>query len=110
MSGWFVLFVLSLLVVLGASLASNLNIYRDWPFRLLYAIYGGLFFFLVIPYTLFYRWAWLQKRPRFYALIPLFPYHWDGRIAQLLLSWMSFRPDDAIGALREWESESGLHS
>ncbi len=100
------LFLLFTAMLLGSSLAVNLNLYKHWSFRVLYAIYGAIFFLLVIPYTLFYRWAWLGKRPKFYSLIPLFPYHWNNRFAQILLGWISFRPDDDILALREWEQES----
>lgn len=89
--------------VYGASLATNLNIYRNFWYRLLYTIYGFLGFFIVIPYVLLYRWWWLGKKPRFYALLPLIPYHLDNRIAQLLFSWLSFKPDDQMAALKEWE-------
>lgn len=89
--------------VFGASLATNLNIYRGAAFRILYAIYGFLFFFIVIPYVLGWRWWWNGKKPRFYSLVPLIPYHLDNRLAQFLFSWMSFKPDDAVHALEEWK-------
>lgn len=95
-------FLIVVLGVYGASLATNLNIYRNVWFRILYAIYGFLGFFVVIPYVLLYRWWWLGKKPRFYALIPLIPYHLDNRIAQLLFGWLSFKPDDQMAALKEW--------
>jgi cation transport ATPase len=98
-------FLLIVLGVYGASLATNLNIYRNVWYRILYMIYGFLGFFLVIPYSLLYRWWWLGKRPRFYALIPLIPYHLDNRWTQTLFSWLSFKPDDQIAALKEWEQE-----
>jgi hypothetical protein len=96
-------FLLGTTMLLGSSLATNLNVYKHWSFRLLYAIYGAVFSFLVIPYVLGYRWFWLGKRPKFYSLIPLFPYHWNNRLVQILLGWISFRPDEDILALREWE-------
>jgi hypothetical protein len=102
--GYLSLFLIFTAVLLGASLASNLNIYRNWSFRLLYALYGGLFFFIVIPYTIFYRWLMLGKRPKFYSLIPLMPYHWNNHFVQILLGWMSFRPDNDVYALKEWEN------
>jgi hypothetical protein len=104
--GYLGLFLIFVATLLGSSLATNLNVYKHWTFRVLYAVYGALFFFVVIPYTLVYRWAWLGKRPKFYSLIPLFPYHWNNRLAQILLGWISFRPDDDILALREWDSGS----
>lgn len=102
------IFLLVVLGVYGASLATNLNIYRNVWYRILYAIYGFVGFFIVIPYVLLYRWWWLGKKPRFYSLIPLVPYHLDNRWAQLLFRWISFKPDDQMEALKEWEHERGL--
>jgi hypothetical protein len=104
-SGYLLIFLLITGMLLGASLSTNLNLYKNWAFRLLYAVYGALFFLIVIPYVLIYRWAINGRRPQFYSLIPLFPYHWNSRFAQVTLGWMSYRPDDAILALREWENE-----
>jgi len=91
--------------VYGSSLATNLNLHHNAAYRVLYAIFGFLFFFLVIPYVLLYRWWWKGKKPRFYSLIPLVPYHFDNYYAGLLFSWMSYRPDDRVQALKEWELE-----
>lgn len=96
-------FFLFLLGVYGSSLATNLNVHKDLPYRVLYAIWGFLFFWLVIPYVLIYRWWWNTKRPRFYALIPLVPYRFDNYYAAMFLSWMSYKPDDIIEELKEWE-------
>jgi len=98
-------FIVFAAAVWGSSLATNLNIYRDWPYRILYAIYGFLFCFIVIPYTMLYRWFWKGKKPRYYALIPLIPYHLDHPFMAFLFSWLSFKPDDQITALKEWEKE-----
>lgn len=98
-------FIVFAAAVWGSSLATNLNIYRDWPYRLLYAIYGFLFFFVVIPYVMLYRWFWRGKQPRYYALIPLIPYHLDHPFMAFLFSWLSFKPDDQMTALKEWEKE-----
>jgi len=97
------LFLIFVSMMLGASLAVNLNIYKNWAFRLLYAVYGAIFCAIVIPYVLGYRWAFLGKKPKFYSLIPLFPYHWDSRVMQILFGWISYRPDDDIYNLLEWE-------
>lgn len=101
--GYFVVFLIFVTMFLGSSLATNLNVYKNWAYRLLYAVYGGIFCLLVIPYVLGYRWAFLGKQPKFYSLIPLFPYHWDSRIMQILFGWISYRPDTDIERLREWE-------
>ena len=98
-------FLLFFGAVLGASLATNLNLYLPTPYRILYAIYGFLLFFLVIPYVLGYRWFWKGKRPRFYSLIPLIPYHLDNRVAAFLFSWLSYKPDDQVDSLMEWKKE-----
>lgn len=95
-------FVFLLGGVLGSSLATNLNVYKPSLFRILYAIYGFFFFFLVIPYVIGYRYFWLGKKPKFYGLIPLVPYHFDNPIAAFFLSWMSYKPDEALN-LKEWE-------
>ena len=102
--GYLSMFLIFVGMVLGSSLAVNLNLYRNWAFRILYAGYGAVFFFVVIPYVLGYRWAYLGKKPKFYSLIPLFPYHWDNRFMQILFGWISYRPDLDIGSLREWEN------
>jgi len=99
------IFVLLFGAVLGASLSSNLNLYRPMLFRILYAFYGFLFFYIVIPYVLGYRWFWKGKRPRFYSLIPIVPYHLDNRWTAFLFSWLSYKPDDQVEALKEWMEE-----
>jgi hypothetical protein len=108
-SGNFLIFLLITGMILGSSLATNLNLYKNWAFRIFYAFYGAIFFLVVIPYVLIYRWGMNGRRPKFYSLIPLFPYHWNTRFAQICLGWMSYRPDDAILALREWEEEKAGH-
>lgn len=101
--GYFGLFLIFTAMLLGSSLAVNLNLYKNWAFRLLYAFYGAIFCLLVIPYVLVYRWGFLGKKPKFYSILPLFPYHWDSRVAQILLGWISYRPDADIESLKEWQ-------
>ena len=103
-------FLLVVFGIFGSSLATNLNLYHTAPYRVLYAIYGFVFFFLVIPYVLLYRWWWKGKQPRFYSLIPLVPYHFDNYYAGILLSWMSYKPDDRIESLKEWQQELKSHT
>jgi hypothetical protein len=88
--------------IYGAHLATNLNVYRSWPYRLLYAIYGFIFFPVVITYVLGYRWWWKGKKPRYYALLPLIPYFVRQPLLAQLLSWLTFRPDDVMDSLQEW--------
>lgn len=101
----FVGILLFFLFTLGASYAVNLNIYRTWPYRLLYAIYGFIFAPLVILYVILYRWWWKGLRPRYYGFLPLLPYHINHPILAFLLSWLSYRPDDCVHALEEWNAE-----
>ncbi len=91
--------------IYGAHLATNLNIYRSWPYRLLYAVYGFIFFPVVIVYVLGYRWWWKGKKPRFYALLPLIPYFINQPFLAQLFSWLSFRPDDVVESLQEWNPD-----
>lgn len=91
--------------ILGASLATNLNLYREWSFRIFYFIYGFLFSPIVILYVYLYRWWWKEKRPRFYALFPLIPYRLNHPWAIQFFSWLSYKPDDYVDALKEWRKE-----
>jgi hypothetical protein len=86
----------------GASLATNLNIYRTWPYRLLYAIYGFVFFPLVIIYCVGYRWFWLGRKPVFYSLLPLIPYRMNRPWMDQFFGWLSYRPDEISKTLQEW--------
>lgn len=97
------IFLLVMVGLFGSCLATNLNLYRTWPYRLLYAIYGFVFSPLVILYVFAYRWFWLGKAPRFYALVPLVPYRLEHPWAIQLLSWLSYKPDDVIEVLKEWQ-------
>ncbi len=88
--------------IYGAHLATNLNVYRTWPFRVLYAIYGFLFFPIVIAYVVGYRYWWQGKKPRFYALLPIIPYFIKQPVLAFFFSWLSFKPDEYMQTLYEW--------
>jgi hypothetical protein len=92
--------------IYGAHLATNLNLYRSWPYRLLYAIYGFVFFPIVIGYVLGYRWWWKGKKPQYYSLLPMIPYFINHPMLAYLFSWLSYKPDDAIKSLEEWKTWS----
>lgn len=105
--GYIVLFfVLFVLAILGASFATNLNLHRELPYRILYALYGFGFFWLVVPYVAGYRWGYMGISPRFYGVIPLVPYRFEHPAADFLFGWMSYRPDDRIRLLEEWNQQS----
>ena len=99
------IFVVFVLAILGASFATNLNLHRELPYRILYAIYGFAFFWIVVPYVVGYRWFWLGKAPMFYGIIPLLPYQFDSPLAEVFLGWMSYKPDARIQLLEEWHNE-----
>lgn len=86
----------------GSSLATNLNVYKSAPFRVIYAIWGFLFFWVVIPYVWIYRRFWLKKTPRFYAILPLVPYHFNHWFMNKFFDWITFNPED-VDELKEWE-------
>lgn len=65
-------------IFLGASYATNLNIYRSFAFRLFYAIYGALFFIVVVPYELIYKKWWMGETLQMRGYIPLI----DGPVEQ----------------------------
>jgi hypothetical protein len=92
--------------IYGAHLATNLNLYRSWPYRILYAIYGFIFFPIVLLYVLGYRWWWKGKKPEYYALLPLIPYFINNPLLARLFSWLSYKPDDAIAAFQEWKDDA----
>jgi ribonucleotide reductase alpha subunit len=93
------MFIIIALGIFGASLATNLNVYRAWPYRVLYLIYGFCFFFIVIPYVLLWRWLYKKKRPHFYSLFPIIGMHLDNPTAAALFSWLSFKPDSEMELL-----------
>jgi len=95
-------FLMLILALFGSSLAVNLNVYHDWPVRLLYAIYGFLFFFLVIPYVVLYRWWGYGLKPRFYAVLPMIPYKINNYWLAFFFSWLSYKPDEEMENLKEW--------
>jgi len=86
-------FLIVALGIFGASLATNINVYKPLPYRILYLIYGFVFFFVVIPYVLLWRWLYQKKQPRFYALFPIIGMHLDNPTTAALFSWLSFKPD-----------------
>jgi len=90
------------LVMMGSSFAVNLNIYKPYPFRILYAIYGAIFAIIVVPYTLLYRWVYLGKKPKYYGFIPLIPRFFVHRPIQFLFGWLTYKPDAQMWELEEW--------
>lgn len=86
----------------GSSLATNLNVYKSAPYRVIYAIWGFLFFWVVIPYVWIYRRFWLKKQPEFYAILPLVPYSFNHWFMRKFFDWITFNPVD-VDELKEWQ-------
>lgn len=86
----------------GSSLATNLNVYKSAPYRVIYAIWGFLFFWVVIPYVWIYRRFWLKKTPEFYAILPLVPYSFNHWFMRKFFDWITFNPVH-VDELKEWQ-------
>ena len=98
----FIILLIAMVLGIGASFAVNLNVYKPTPYKILYAIYGTLFSFIVIPYTLLYRWAYSGKKPTFYSFMPIIPRFFVYRPTQFLLGWLTYKPDAKMWDLQEW--------
>jgi hypothetical protein len=90
------------LACIGGSIATNLNIYKNVAFRIFYAIYGSIFFPIVLVYSQIYRRWWLGKKQVYYGFIPIFPYFFINTYTQFLFGWLTYKPDNHIWDLEEW--------
>ena len=97
-----VLAVVIFVLLLGSSMAVNLNMYKPMPFKILYAIWGFLFGLIVVPYVLIYRWYWLGKQPRYYGFLPFIPRFFVSPLTQFIFGWLTYKPDDLMGETQEW--------
>lgn len=91
------------LACVGASYATNLNVYRPLPQRLFYAVYGFAFWIPVVLYCGLYREWWQQKSSIRYAALPLFDQPFESLFLQTVLGWTTFTPDDRVHDLEEWK-------
>jgi hypothetical protein len=90
------------LALMGGSIAVNLNVYKPWPYRIFYAIYGMIFSPIVLFYRLVYRGWWLGKRPVYYGFFPIIPYFFVNKYTRFFLSWLTYKPDEHVWDLQEW--------
>lgn len=97
-----ILAVIIFVLLIGSSMAVNLNMYKPMPFKILYAIWGFLFGLIVVPYVLVYRWYWLGKQPRYYGFLPFIPGFFVRPITQFVFGWLTYKPDDLMGETQEW--------
>jgi hypothetical protein len=98
------------MMLLGSSMAVNLNMYRPTGFKVLYAIYGAIFAFVVIPYVILYRWAWKKQQPRYYGFLPFVPKFFVTPWVHFVLGWLTYIPDDHMKDTMEWIHESNHES
>jgi hypothetical protein len=98
-------FVVGLLIVslMSASYAVNLNIYRPWPQRLFYAVYGFLFSIFSFPYIVFYRSWYLGHSIPSYGVLPLFETEEASPFTKSFLPFLVFARDEHIDDMKEWE-------
>ena len=99
-----VILCIVLILFLGSSLAVNLNMYKPTPIKALYAVYGFLFGWVVLPYVFLYRWAWLGKKPQYYGFMPFVDGFFVKPWVQFLLGWLTYKTDSSIDQLKEWRN------
>jgi hypothetical protein len=69
----FLIFFLVVISITGAMYATNMNRTKSFLFRMLYAVYGSLFWFIVVPYERIYRQWWLgEPNMKMDGIVPLF--------------------------------------
>lgn len=94
--------------MIGSSMAVNLNVYRSYPYKIVYAIFGFIFSLVVIPYVVGYRWLYKGKKPRYYGFLPFIPQYFKNYYIQMLFGWLTYRPDEQIWELQEWRQAAAL--
>lgn len=98
----FTIAIVVFISMMGSSMAVNLNVYKPYPFKVLYAIYGFVFSLIVVPYVVFYRWLYKGKRPKYYGFLPFIPRFFTNTYVQFLFGWLTYRPDERMWELQEW--------
>jgi hypothetical protein len=88
----FMMLIYILIAMYGGHLAANEAIGYNLPFRLLSFIYGTIFFFIVIPMSL-YNTYWLNILPKYYTYLPLSTYEPKSDLAILFLGGFCYKED-----------------
>jgi hypothetical protein len=94
--------------MIGSSMAVNLNVYKSYPYKILYAIFGFIFSLVVIPYVIGYRWLYKGKKPRYYGFLPFIPQYFTNYYIQILFGWLTYRPDEHMWDLQEWRQVAAV--
>lgn len=98
-------FLMITLAVVSGMLSANDAIGREWPYRILYFIYGSLFFPIMLLYYL-YMW-FIGKAPRIYTLLPIRTVQSITSLARFLLFPITYKPDEfSKKAYKDFMTES----
>lgn len=96
----FITLAIIALALYGGKIEANKAIGYNIPVRLFSFLYGAIFFFLVIPKSL-YEIYWLQKPVPDYAPLPIWVYVPNGKVEQLFLGLFCYTEDNYSKAARE---------
>lgn len=96
----FMILAIIALALYGGKIEANKAIGYNIPGRLLSFLYGAIFFFVVIPKSL-YEIYWLQKPVPDYAPLPIWVYVPNGKVEQLFLGLFCYNEDGDSKAARE---------
>lgn len=97
---WFFFIFLAMIALYGGSIAANMSIGYNVPFRRMSFVYGTLMFFLVIPYYIYLVYFKNQTIP-YYSFFPTnSTYVPIDTLEQILYGWYCYKEDDASKAAR----------
>lgn len=91
--------LLILTALYSGHIAANMSIGYNVPFRVFSFFYGTLFFFLIIPYTLYIVYVKQQKIPSYTAL-PMSTYTTQGTFERIIYGWYCYKEDEVSKAAR----------
>ena len=91
--------LLILTALYSGHIAANLSIGYNAPFRVFSFFYGTLFFFLIIPYTLYIVYVKQQKIPS-YTVLPMSTYTTQGTFESIIYGWYCYKEDEVSKAAR----------
>lgn len=92
------------ILLMGSSMAVNLNVHKAMPYRIFYAVYGLIFGLFVFIYIFIYKFWWLGIKPYYYGFMPIIPGFFINPVAQFFFGWLTFRPDKRVLLLQEWRN------
>ena len=96
----FIALIIFGLALYGGKIEANKAIGYNIPMRIVSFIYGALFFFIVIPKSL-YEIYWLKKTIPDYTLLPIWNYVPNGWAEQIFLGQFSYIEDNNSKIARE---------